>query len=208
MPPYSRMIILPRTSYFHPLRLGLKATLVANLLVLGHVLLTTSANAPIPIHLIPLLPKALSTLSALIFLTLLWITFTLIENCDIHTKTCPKEAEKGMVFGKTWVEGGCQVIVLAFWLGYWKDAEVIMESFSHHLSGEFVLLPLTFFSTILSLILLNLHLLTSIILYAKRQGYNSLNRELWCGKTGWWVGKVQLEQVVILDVEQGLGEKR
>ncbi|OCF73502.1 hypothetical protein I204_05343 [Kwoniella mangroviensis CBS 8886] len=208
MPSYSRTIILPRTSYFHPLRLGLKATLVANLLVLGHVLLTTSASAPIPIHLIPLLPKALSTLSALIFLTLLWITFTLIENCDIHTKTCPKEAEKGMVFGKTWVEGGCQVIVLAFWLGYWKDAEVIMESFSHQLAREFVLLPLTFFSTILSLILLNLHLLTSIVLYTKREGVRSLNSELWCGKTGWWVGKVQLDQVVIPDVEQGLGEKQ
>ncbi|OCF59475.1 hypothetical protein L486_02142 [Kwoniella mangroviensis CBS 10435] len=208
MPSYSRTIILPRTSYFHPLRLGLKATLVANLLVLGHVLLTTSASAPIPIHLIPLLPKALSTLSALIFLTLLWITFTLIENCDVHTKSCPKEAEKGMVFGKTWVEGGCQMIVLAFWLRYWKDAEVIMESFSHQLAREFVLLPLTFFSTILSLILLNLHLLTSIVLYTKREGLRGLNSELWCGKTGWWVGKVQLDQVVIPDVEQGLGEKQ
>ncbi|WVW81977.1 hypothetical protein I302_103980 [Kwoniella bestiolae CBS 10118] len=207
MPRLSRTIILPRTSYFHPLRLGLKATLVANLLILGHVLLTTSANAPIPIHLIPLLPKALSTFSALIFLTLLWITFTLIENCDIHLKSCPKEAEKGMVFGKMWVEGASQIIVLAFWTDYWKEAQVIMESFSHHLAGEFILLPLTFFSIILSLILLNLHLITSIALFAKREGLASLNRELWCGKTGWWVGRVQLDRIVEYDVEQAGVEK-
>ncbi|WWC58288.1 uncharacterized protein I303_100826 [Kwoniella dejecticola CBS 10117] len=205
--PCSRTIVVPRTSYFNPVRLGLKATLVANLLVLGHVLLTTSANAPIPIHLTPYLPKSLSVLSALIFLSLLWISFTLIENCDISSKQCPKEAEKGMVFSRTWIEGVSQLAVLGFWLGYWKDAEVIMGSFSHHLNGEFVLLPLTYFSVQLSLVLLNIHLITSVILYAFRNGLKSLDGEFWCGRTGWWVGQVRIERVVERDVEYGVGEK-
>ncbi|WRT63705.1 uncharacterized protein IL334_000628 [Kwoniella shivajii] len=203
--PCARTIYHTRTSYFHPVRLGLKATLVANLLVLGHVLLTTSGHASAPIHLIPQLPNSLSTISALIFLTLLWITFTLIECCDLSLKD-PKEAEKGMVFSRTWIEGLSGIAVLSFWMGYWKDAEVVFEAFSQHLAGEFVLIPLTYFSAIISLIMLNFHLLISICLYTARNGPKSLNGEFWSGKTGWWVGRVELD-VVVDHMENGLMEK-
>ncbi|WWD22423.1 hypothetical protein CI109_106914 [Kwoniella shandongensis] len=77
-------------SSFHPVRLCLKATLVSALFVLGHVLLTSSAQASsTPASFAqtqaftPLLPEALSSLSAHIFLTLLWLVFALLETAVV-----------------------------------------------------------------------------------------------------------------------------
>ncbi|WWC85965.1 uncharacterized protein L201_000835 [Kwoniella dendrophila CBS 6074] len=199
----------PKASRFHSIRLGTKATLIASLLIFGHVLLTTSANAPIPIHLISELPASLSTISALIFLTLLWITFSLIESCDLQSRPldAQKDTEKGMVFNEPWVEGLCQLAVLGFWLDYWQDAQVVLEAFSQHLSGEFVLLPLTYYITISSIAILNMHLAFSIMFYAFRNGLSSVNQQFWCGRTGWWAGNVQLNESAEDVMEAGGIEK-
>ncbi|WWC66712.1 uncharacterized protein I206_100616 [Kwoniella pini CBS 10737] len=165
-----RTIILSKTNYFNSLRLGLKASLIANLLILGHILLTTSANSPISIHL-------------------------LNEN--------ENENEKGMIFSKTWIECLSQFIVLLFWLKYWKDLELIIEAFSFQLKEEFILLPITSFSGIILLILLNLQIIISICLYTIKNGIKSLNQNFWFGRTGWWVGQIRLERIIENDLENG-----
>ncbi|OCF36127.1 hypothetical protein I316_01999 [Kwoniella heveanensis BCC8398] len=206
----TRTIFLPKSSTFHSVRLGLKAVLISSLLIFGHVLLTTTAHAPTSLQLTPALPSALSTLSALIFLTLLWLTFTLIEHTDISFRSTSEreiEGEKGMVFSRTWFEGVCGVVVLVFWSVYWKEAELIMEVYSQHLAGEFV-----YFLTLISQLALNLHLISSIFVYAVRNGFSSVgNYDFWMGKMGWWVGSVELGLVVVegagagseIDLEKG-----
>ncbi|WVF66197.1 hypothetical protein IAT40_000937 [Kwoniella sp. CBS 6097] len=200
----TRTIFLPKSSTFHSVRLGLKAVLISSLLIFGHVLLTTTAHAPTSLQLTPALPSALSTLSALIFLTLLWLTFTLIEHTDISLRSGSEretEREKGMVFSRTWFEGVCGVVVLVFWSVYWKEAELVMEAYSQHLAGEFALIPLVYFLTLISQLALNIHLISSIFLYAFRNGFSSVgNMEFWMGKMGWWVGNVELGLVVV-DIE-------
>nr|XP_019014625.1 uncharacterized protein I206_00709 [Kwoniella pini CBS 10737]OCF53406.1 hypothetical protein I206_00709 [Kwoniella pini CBS 10737] len=127
-----RTIILSKTNYFNSLRLGLKASLIANLLILGHILLTTSANSQ-----------------------------------------------------------------------YWKDLELIIEAFSFQLKEEFILLPITSFSGIILLILLNLQIIISICLYTIKNGIKSLNQNFWFGRTGWWVGQIRLERIIENDLENG-----
>ncbi|OCF39305.1 hypothetical protein I317_06887 [Kwoniella heveanensis CBS 569] len=198
----TRTIFLPKSSTFHSVRLGLKAVLISSLLIFGHVLLTTTAHAPTSLQLTPALPSALSTLSALIFLTLLWLTFTLIEHTDISFRSTSEreiEGEKGMVFSRTWFEGVCGVVVLVFWSVYWKEAELIMEAYSQHLAGEFV-----YFLTLISQLALNLHLISSVFVYAVRNGFSSVgNYDFWMGKMGWWVGSVELGLVVVEGADAG-----
>ncbi|WVQ93821.1 hypothetical protein IAU59_000899 [Kwoniella sp. CBS 9459] len=197
----TRTIFLPKSSTFHSVRLGLKAVLVSSLLIFGHVLLTTTAHAPTSLQLTPALPSALSTLSALIFLTLLWLTFTLIEHTDISLRSGSEreiDGEKGMVFSRTWFEGVCGVVVLVFWSIYWKEAELVMEAYSQHLAGEFALIPLVYFLTLITQLALNLHLVASIAVYGFRNGLTSVgNLDFWMGKMGWWVGSVELGLVVV-----------
>jgi hypothetical protein len=57
---------------------------------------------------------AIKSLSALIFLTLLWISFTLLEAAD--SRPNEKEKEFDVIFGKTWVELVLNTMCLGAWV--------------------------------------------------------------------------------------------
>lgn len=70
----------------------------------------------------PSLPGALSSLSALIFLTLLWQCFTLLESSDLNTYYSffydgVVRQDKGVLFGLTFVETVCGLLALIAWFG-------------------------------------------------------------------------------------------
>ncbi|RSH85583.1 hypothetical protein EHS25_003722 [Saitozyma podzolica] len=73
---------------FHARQLTLRALLFSALLILGYVLLTTTASAPLPVLTSPTLPSCIKSLSSLIFLTLLWLCFTVLElaDSDLHPR--------------------------------------------------------------------------------------------------------------------------
>ncbi|WVQ76315.1 hypothetical protein IAR50_005980 [Cryptococcus sp. DSM 104548] len=225
-------------SSFHHVRFALKATAISSLLILGHVLLTTSAHTPYThrhhghhhrsthdhihmhhahqhssvahhAHQSPY-SRSLSILSALIFLTLLWITFTLLEGSDINSMarvppaSSPflpqakarraREDEKAMVFMLTAVEVVCGVITGGAWLLFWKDASMVISFLTSHYSKELYIIPITYNIAFCSVLLLNVHTLWSICSHARNVGIKEIfRRSFWLGRIGWWEERVELE---------------
>ncbi|WVQ80336.1 hypothetical protein IAT38_002441 [Cryptococcus sp. DSM 104549] len=203
-------------SLFHPIRFGLKAVNLSALLILGHILLTTSAHSPQALHQTPDLPAALSVLSALIFLTLLWLSFTLLEGSDLGVRpTVPRrrgryspgeeeeEEEQGMVFCQTWIEGGAGLLALYFWIVYREQAQLVLSTYSAEIAKEFILIPITYHLNLLSLSLLNIHLLCAIVAHARRVGLAEVCADtFWTGRMGWWVGHVRLATRGVEDMSE------
>jgi hypothetical protein len=69
--------------------------------------------------------QAVVSTSALIFLTLLWLTFTLVEAVDVHASHFVIGDEGRALFGRTWVEFLLNAILLRSWIG-----ELILHCFS------------------------------------------------------------------------------
>lgn len=67
-----------------------------------------------------LLAPAIKSTSSLIFLTLLWTSFTLLESVDTHLVPSglffwEDDQAEGLVFGRTWVEFVLNSSLLAAW---------------------------------------------------------------------------------------------
>ncbi|RXK37181.1 hypothetical protein M231_05550 [Tremella mesenterica] len=186
---------------FHPLRQTLRATLIAGLLVFGHVLLGSAASAPRNIVL-PLASN-LRTTSALIFLTLLWQSFTLLELVDARHTADRFNGEFGMnhigrdegrVFGTTAVEFIHNSVLLGAWAAWSTTA---LDSFSalsmaSSLNLELVFLPATATIILISVLLLQTQLVLSIARHAYTHG-GIFTSDFWRGRTGWWTERVRLD---------------
>ncbi|ODN76019.1 hypothetical protein L202_05975 [Cryptococcus amylolentus CBS 6039] len=164
---------------FHSIRFALKATTISSLLILGHVLLTTAALAPYGHHdhehhehhdrhshdhihqhdahhsSREAYHRALCNLSALIFLTLLWFTFALLEGCDLNTTRSPpppllpqagaiKAREDDMVFMLTAVEVIYGAITGGAWLVYKAEASTVISFLTSHYSRDLCKSPSLF----------------------------------------------------------------
>ncbi|TYJ56760.1 hypothetical protein B9479_002530 [Cryptococcus floricola] len=220
---------------FHSIRFALKATTISSLLILGHVLLTTAALAPYGhhphehhghhdrhshdhIHLRHAhhssreahstqlaYHRALGILSALIFLTLLWFTFALLEGCDLNTTRYPpppllppaikaREDETPMVFMLTAVEVICGAVTGGAWLVFRTEADTVVSFFTSHYSRDLYIIPITYNIAFSAILLLNVHTFWSICAHARNVGVREVcRRSFWLGRIGWWEERVELE---------------
>ncbi|WVR03493.1 hypothetical protein IAU60_000484 [Kwoniella sp. DSM 27419] len=196
-------------STFHSTRLGLKAVLLCSLLMLGHFLLTTSANAHEILASQPAVPPALNRLSNLLFPTLLWVGITLLETADLACRSDPRtvvEGQRSMALTRTWVEGGLGLVGLALWAYSLSSAQLVMQAFKPQLASAYFLLHTAYYTVLASLSALTLHLIASIAQHAARHGLRTLaSAEFWQRQTGGWVGRVQLDRAVEqVDVEKAM----
>ncbi|ODO02008.1 hypothetical protein L198_02739 [Cryptococcus wingfieldii CBS 7118] len=238
---------------FHSIRFALKATTISSLLILGHVLLTTAALAPYGhhhhehhghhdrhshdhIHLHHAhhssrethstqlaYHRALCILSALIFLTLLWFTFALLEGCDLNTTRSPpppllpqaikaREDETPMVFMLTAVEVICGAVTGGAWLGNVHDRSGHSHFLPHFslFQGSLQvaitlreirpddeildIIPITYNIAFNAILLLNFHTFWSICAHARNVGVREVcRRSFWLGRIGWWEERVELD---------------
>ncbi|KAK4684292.1 hypothetical protein P7C73_g5893, partial [Tremellales sp. Uapishka_1] len=159
---------------FQSTRLSIKAVLFSALLVLGHVSLTTIATQDIPREKL----GATRTVSSWLFLTLLWIGFTLLESVDVGS-----EDTKQRVFSKTWVEGTLGLILLGGWVGCAWTGEKLVKGM--------ILDPVDFaFIGVSYLVIVGAlaGLLLQIAVPAMREGSRA---EVWSSATGDW-GRIKL----------------
>nr|XP_031863580.1 uncharacterized protein CI109_000832 [Kwoniella shandongensis]KAA5530652.1 hypothetical protein CI109_000832 [Kwoniella shandongensis] len=186
---------------FSTIRWVLKSTLILCLTVMGHILLSTSSQ---PAFTSPALP----TISALIFLTFLWLSFTLLELSDAPHRPLSSEEEddddddeekewketrkdpKVVFLSKTWVELLSGLIVLALWSLYYRETLTIVKLYQR----AYILVPITYGLIFLCLALLNLQTMGSIAVYAIEHGPRSiLDTEFWEARTGGWSGRIALK---------------
>lgn len=74
-------------------------------------------TAPVPYTTQVLLPQAIKSTSALLFLTLLWVNFTLLEPVDVDDGIAENGEEGVILFGRTWVDLGLNSAFLVCWIG-------------------------------------------------------------------------------------------
>ena len=121
---------------FHSLRLMLRALLISSLLVLGHVLLVATASLGSSFNFLspkehqrlirpgidrePFktdLASAIESTSGLIFVTLLWTCFVLMEEVELSlSKGGHRDDETSCTFTRLWVELGMTSLAVAGWM--------------------------------------------------------------------------------------------
>lgn len=145
----------------------------------------------------PALPGALSSLSALIFLTLLWQCFTLLESSDLNTYYSfffdgVVRQDKGVLFGLTFVETVCGLLALIAWFVLREEAEIVLTAFSD--IQESALISLTYNLGTYALLFLNIYTMLSMGMHVRKTGVGELmTKNFWLGRMSWWEGRIEIE---------------
>lgn len=206
----------PALSPFHPTRQILRAGLIACLLVFGHVLVGTAISGDA--HLVRSLGPAFRSTSALLFLTLLWQAFSLLEQADVpfarasvrrsawagrrrrqrHKEGDVEETETdGLVFSMTWVEFVHNAILLGCWAS-WSDrarsAYTALRLNPNELGMEFVVLPVAATGLLACLTAMQAQLCLAIAYHAWTQGFSAIcTTAFWTDRTGHWTERVCID---------------
>ncbi|GFZ51850.1 hypothetical protein JCM24511_09618 [Saitozyma sp. JCM 24511] len=184
---------------FHTRQLTLRALLFSELLILGHVLLTTTASAPLPVLTSPTLPLSIKSISSLIFLTLLWLCFTVLELADSDASDASgaptKHGHANLCFSQLRVEMGLNGVLGLAWAAYFPDATAILVAYSTDLAPQLVILTIAYYTALVSLLSLFLHTLCALSVHAGKNGWETLvDGAVWKGKAGGWRGgRIRLE---------------